>query len=175
MRGLVFGIGACAAVTCAVLAQQTTITKGMINPDAPIDISANTLDADAEAKSAVYTGNVIIHQGEVLMRANVVRAQFVNNKPNRIVAQGKVVIDAPSGVATGDNGVYDVNPRIVTLTGNVVLTKDKNVMHGSQLVVNLITGIAKLDGGQGDGTPGKGGRVHALFSPTTNPSETPKP
>jgi len=175
MRGLGFGIAALAALICGASAQQTTIAKGMINPDAPIDISANSFDADANAKSALYSGNVVIHQGEMMMRANTVRTNFVNDKPNRIFAQGKVVIDAPSGIATGDNGVYDVNPRIITLTGNVVLTKDKNVMRGSQLVVNLITGIAKLDGGDAAGTPGKGGRVHALFSPTNNQTDTPKP
>ena len=175
MRGIVFGVSVLAVLAGAGLAQQATITKGMINPDAPIDISANAFDADANAKSALYTGNVVIHQGEMIMRANSVRTNFVNDKPNRIFAQGKVVIDAPSGVATGDNGVYDVNPRIITLTGNVVLTKDKNVMRGNQLVVNLITGIAKLDGGEPGGAPGKGGRVHALFSPTNNQSDAPKP
>jgi len=66
----------------------------------------------------------------------------------------------PSGIATGDVGVYDVDPRIITLTGNVVLTKDKNVLRGHKLVVNLITGLAALDGGQG-----KTGRVQALFTP----------
>lgn len=172
MRRVVLAVSTCAILACAALAQQTVVSKGMINPDAPIDISANSFDADANAKSALYSGNVVIHQGEMMMRANSVRTNFVNNKPSQILAQGKVVIDAPSGIATGDNGVYEVNPRVITLTGNVVLTKDKNVMRGSQLVVNLITGIAKLDGGN---TPGKGGRVHALFSPTDNQSDAPKP
>ncbi len=173
MRGFLFGVAAAAALAGMCLAQQMSVGKGMINPNAPIDISANTFDADANAKTGVYSGNVVIHQGEVMMRANTVRAQFVANKPNRIVAQGRVVIDAPSGIATGDNGVYDVNPRIITLTGNVVLTKDKNVMHGNLLVVNLITGLATLNGGEG--AAGKGGRVRALFSPASNPSGTQTP
>ncbi len=159
-----------ALLSVAAAAQQTTLTKGMLNPDAPIDVSADNFVADANAKTGVYTGNVVIHQGEVKMRANTVRAQFVENKPNRILAQGKVVIDAPSGVATGDNGVYDVTPRIITLTGNVVLTKDKNIMRGQKLVVNLITGLATLDGGQG-----KTGRVQALFSPNNNNDQKQNP
>lgn len=170
MRGLLFGLAACGLVVGAGLAQQTSLGKGMLNPNAPIDLSADNFVADANAKTGVYTGNVVIHQGEMVMRANTVRAQFTDNKPSRITAQGKVVIDAPSGVATGDNGVYDVNPRIVTLTGNVVLTKDKNIMRGRQLVVNLITGLATLDGGEG-----KGGRVQALFSSSNNQSDTQKP
>lgn len=174
MKGLRFriaaGLTALALAGGAGLAQQTTFGKGMLNPDAPIDLSADNFVADANAKTGVYTGNVIVHQGEVMLRANVMRALFVDNKPSRINAQGKVVIDAPSGVATGDNGVYDVTPRIITLTGNVVLTKDKNVMRGHLLVVNLITGIATLDGGEG-----KGGRVQALFSSSKNQNDTQKP
>jgi lipopolysaccharide export system protein LptA len=166
MRRLSFSLLAAGLCTLAVSAQQAPIaTKGMLNPDAPIDVSADNFIADANAKTGVYTGNVVIHQGEVTMRANAVRTQFVENKPGRILAQGHVVIDAPSGVATGDNGVYEVNPRIITLTGNVVLTKDRNVMRGQKLVVNLVTGQATLDGGEG-----KKGRVQALFSPTSSDS-----
>jgi len=170
MRGLVFGLAVAGLAAAAAFAQQTTFGKGMINPDAPIDISADNFVADANAKTGVYTGNVIVHQGEVMLRANLMRAAFAENKPDRITAQGKVVIDAPSGIATGDNGIYEVNPRVITLTGNVVLTKDKNVMRGRQLVVNLITGLATLDGGQG-----KGGRVQALFSPSNDQTGTQKP
>lgn len=143
---------------------QAISTKGMLNPDAPIDLSANDMSADQKTGMVVYTGNVIVHQGEVRMRANTMRAKLVANKPDRIFADGKVVIDAPSGVATGDTGVYEVNQRIIVLSGNVVLTKDKNVMRGNKLVVNLINGQAALDGGQG-----KGGRVQALFTPNTSP------
>ncbi len=167
MRGLSALLAAAAVLGVAAMAAQPA-TKGMLNPDAPIDVSADNFVADANAKTGVYTGNVVVHQGEVKMRANAVRAQFVENKPNKIYAQGHVVIDAPSGVATGDNGVYDVNPRVITLTGNVVLTKEKNVMRGQQLVVNLITGQATLDGGQG-----KPGRVQALFTPTNNDTQNP--
>lgn len=168
MRRAAAYLAGIALLAVAAAAQQASFDKGMLNPNAPIDVSADNFVADANAKTGVYTGNVVVHQGEVKMRANSVRAQFVNNKPNRILAQGKVVIDAPSGVATGDKGVYDVTPRIITLTGNVVLTKDKTVMRGQKLVVNLITGLATLDGGQG-----KSGRVHGLFSP--HPDQTQNP
>ncbi len=168
MRRLSVSCAALALLAVAASAAQAPITKGMLNPDAPIEVSADNLDADAKAKTAIYTGNVVIHQGEVKMRANSVRANFVDNKPNRIIAQGHVVVDAPSGVATGDNGVYEVAPRIITLSGNVVLTKDKNIMRGQQLVVNLITGQATLDGGQG-----RKGRVQALFSSPSNETQNP--
>ncbi|MGC9954331.1 MAG: lipopolysaccharide transport periplasmic protein LptA [Rhizomicrobium sp.] len=157
------GLGAAAH---AEQGKQATI--GMKDPNAPIEVTADNFDADANTKTAIYSGNVVVHQGEVRMRANAIRVNVVDGKPSKIFAQGHVVIDAPSGAATGDNGVYDVNPRLVTLTGHVVLTKEKNVMRGSLLTVNLITGKATLDGGKQ-----QGGRVQGLFTPGPQTAEKP--
>jgi len=139
----------------------------------PIAVSADRFVAEKNPTSTnggqitgTYSGNVIITQGDIRMRANTVRINVINNKPDKIYANGNVVVDSASGTATGDAGVYDVAPRLVTLTGHVVLTKDKNVMRGGQLTVNLVTGVAQLGGGRGvSGTHGGGGRVQGLFTP----------
>jgi len=149
-------------------AQGSQLMLGMQNPNAPIEVTADNFDADATTKTAIYSGNVIIHQAEIRMHADAVRITSVDGKADKIFAKGHVVVDAPSGTATGDIGVYDVNPRLVTLTGHVVLTREKNVMRGTQLNVNLITGVAKLGGGSEQGT-----RVQGLFMPATKPSENP--
>jgi len=148
-------------IAAAGLAQQGVATKGMLNPDAPIDVTANESSYDQKSGMLVYTGNVIVKQGEVKMRADVMRAKLAGAKPSHIYADGRVVIDAPSGIATGDKGVYDVDPRIITLTGHVVLTQEKNIMRGQRLIVNLVTGKADFTGGNGT----KPGRVQSLFTP----------
>ncbi len=140
---------------------------GMKDPNAPIDVTADNFDADANANTATYSGNVVVHQGDVRMRANKVRVNIVDGKPVKLFADGNVVVDAPSGTAIGDNGVYDVNPRLVTLTGHVVMTKDKNVMRGSVLIVNLLTGKATLDNGK------QHGRVQGLFTPPPQKADNP--
>src|SRR5215475_1040234 len=133
-------------------AQPATAPKkpvtGQHDNNAPIDISADSFQADLNAKSATYTGNVIVTQGDMKLRANMVHITTVNDKADKVTANGNVVVDSPkSGTATGDNGVYSVVPRTVVLTGNVVLKKGKDVMRGSQLTVNLVTGQAVLGGG----------------------------
>ncbi|MDE2181808.1 MAG: hypothetical protein KGJ78_02175 [Alphaproteobacteria bacterium] len=176
MRAFVaaLAVGACAM---AAAAQQTTILgKGMSNPNAPISYSADHFAADANSKTGVFYGNVIIRQGDVSMHADAVRFHVVDNKPDKIFAQGGVVVTSPSGVATGDNGVYDVNPRVVTLNGHVVLVNNPSssgssgnsgVMRGQALTVNLLTGKATLNGGEGTK-----GRIQGLFS-TTNQNQNP--
>ncbi len=137
------------------------------NSHEPINVSADNFVAEKQpVKSGpgvingTYSGNVVIIQGDVKMRADTVRVLMVGGHAEKAFANGHIVItSANSGTATGDSGVYDVGPRIVTLTGHVVLTKEKNVMRGAQLTVNLVTGVAKLGGG----VQGTHGRVQASF------------
>ena len=140
---------------------------GSHDNNAPINISSDNFQADLNAKSGLYSGNVIVVQGDTKLRANQVRVLTVNGKADKITASGNVVVDSPqSGTATGDNGVYSVGPRVVVMTGNVVLKKGKNVMQGAQLTVNLATGQASVGGGVK--TPGNpGGRVQGVFTPNS--------
>jgi len=143
----------------------------------PIAISADRFVAEKNPATGnngqitgTYSGNVVITQGDIKMRANTVRINVISGKPDKIYANGNVVVNSASGTATGDAGVYDVAPRLITLTGHVVLTKGQNVMRGPQLTVNLVTGVAQLGGGRINSTVqsqggGPGGRVQGLFTP----------
>ena len=138
--------------------------------NAPIQVSADRFDADFNAKSGVYSGNVIVVQGDFHLRSDKVRVNVVDGKPEKIFAYGNVVFTAPNGNAQGDNGVYDVAPRLITLTGKVILNKEKNVMRGTMLTVNLATGQAQLGA---KGAPG--GRVQGLFTPPPQSNSAQKP
>ncbi|HVP85728.1 MAG TPA: lipopolysaccharide transport periplasmic protein LptA [Rhizomicrobium sp.] len=141
-------------------AANTPLDFGKHNADEPINVSADAFLADIKGKTGTYSGNVIVTQGNLRLRADKVRVNVIENKPDKIEATGHVVFDSSSGTAQGDVGVYDVGPRTITLNGHVVLAKDKNVMRGTTLVVNLVTGAATL---QSKGA--NGGRVQGLFTP----------
>jgi lipopolysaccharide export system protein LptA len=150
------------------------------DPNAPINVSADKFVADSNAKTGTWMGNVVVIQGDMRMRANSVRLNVAgkDNKPDKIFASGSVVVDSPSsGTVTGDTGVYDVVARTVTMTGKVVLTRQKDVMRGAQLTVNLETGQATLGGGaKAPGMPsGAGGRVQGIFTPPTASGPNPPP
>lgn len=167
-----------AAILLALLALPTTLQAaapaakpvlGKHDNNAPINISSDSFQADLNAKTGTYSGNVIVTQGDMKLRANTVRITTVNDKADKVMANGNVVVDSPkSGTATGDNGVYSIVPRTVVMTGNVVLKKGKDVMRGTQLTVNLATGQAVLGGGvKGQaGTQGST-RVQAVFTPNS--------
>jgi lipopolysaccharide export system protein LptA len=158
MKFAAFALGV--LVLAPAAGAQQSMGLGKHDASAPILVSADTFLADINAKTGTYSGNVVVTQGDFKLRADKVRVNVVEGKPDRIFANGNVVFDAPSGAARGDAGVYDVRPRLITLTGHVVLTKEKNVMRGTLLTVNLVTGSAQLGAG---GT--SGGRVQGLFTP----------
>jgi lipopolysaccharide export system protein LptA len=169
--------GALVLFAAPALAQQS-LGLSKHDTNAPIQVSSDSFEADMNAKTGTYVGNVIIVQGDMKLKADRVRVNVTNGQPDHIFATGNVVLNAPSGNAQGDNGVYDVRPRLITLTGRVILTKQKNVMRGSKLTVNLVNGMAQLGAGPA-GTGG--GRVSALFSPppqqssSTQHPQSPKP
>ncbi len=127
----------------------------------PMNVSSDNFEGDMETKVGTYSGNVIVVQATCKLRADKVIAEAVSsNDLNRLTATGNVVFNSSSGTAVGDNGVYDLGPKLLTLTGKVVLTKGKDVMRGTRLVVDVNTGIAHLTA---RGMPG--GRVQSSFIP----------
>lgn len=134
---------------------------------APINISSDSFQADLNSKLGTWSGNVIVTQADMKLRANTVRMTTVNGKADKVTASGNVVVDSPkSGIVTGETGVYAVVPRTVVMSGNVVLKKGKDVMRGAQLTVNLATGQAVLGGGVKGQTQGNT-RVQAVFTPNS--------
>ena len=165
-----------AALAFAASAQAAPVVKpapapkpvtGQHDSNAPITISSDSFQADLNSKTGTWSGNVIVVQEDTKLRANSVRMLTVNGKTDKVLASGNVVVDSPkSGTVTGDNGVYSVVPRIVVMTGNVVLKKSKDVMRCAQLTVNLATGQAGCSGGVKSQTGAQGnGRVQGVFLP----------
>ncbi len=76
----------------------------------------------------------------------------------RMEAKGGVKVTQKDQIATGDSADYDVRANTITLNGNVVVTRGEDVLRGSRLVVDLTSGVSKVDAGVG-------GRVDLMFKP----------
>ena len=168
---LTFFLGA--AVTGALEAQtaKPAAKRGATSKNnCEIDAKSDKFIADLNSKTGQFVGNVIVTQCDTRLRADTVRITTVNNQADKVNASGNVVVDTPTaGTATGQSGVYDVPRRMVTMNGNVVLKKGKDVMSGQQLTINLATGQASLGGGVKTQTS-PSGRVQAVFHPNTGNS-----
>jgi len=80
----------------------------------------------------------------------------------RIEARGNVTVVTKDQNASGDVGVYDLKAKTITLTGNVVVTQGKNVLHGDRVVVDTTTGNAHFESNAATAQ----NRVRALILPS---------
>ena len=83
---------------------------GKRDSDAPINIAADKFVADENAKTGTWSGNVVIVQGDMRMRANTVRMNVVgkDNKPDKIFAQGNVVENVMTRTVRDSAAMLDV-------------------------------------------------------------------
>lgn len=89
-----------------------------------------------------------------------------NNPGQRIrklEASGGVIVTSKDQKATGDFGIFDMPTNTATLIGNVVVTQGPNVIRGEKLVVDLTTGLSRVEAGGKDGPA----RVQGVFVPNT--------
>ena len=175
------------------------------SPDSPVQILPGTsskepisIDADKlvyydKEHKAVYSGSVVVIQGDTKMTCSVMTV-FLDRSPSpasnapaepqqgpsansgvkRLEAIGPVTVISKTQVATSDNASYDKGENKVLMIGHVTLSDGENVTKGDKLTYDLKTGQATIDMGS------KAGRVHGQFVPNgganpTKPAEAGKP
>jgi len=159
------------------------------NQEQPIQIESATLEVRDKDKMATFSGDVQVVQGDTTIKCQSLVVFYGSGhasgqgqnapsaKPNgaaqkatglpqgaqdirRIEARGGVTVISKDQNASGDLGVYDLKRKTITLTGNVVVSQGKNILHGDRVVVDTTTGNAHIESG---GTSQS--RVRALILP----------
>jgi lipopolysaccharide export system protein LptA len=158
--------------------------------DQPVQIEAAALEVHDKNKMATFSGNVQVVQGDTTMKCQklvvfygeeVGIAQQAGGEPKpakpagdapksaqnirRIEARGGVTVVTKDQNASGDLGVYDLIQKTITLTGNVVVSQGQNVIHGERVIVDTVSGNAKVESGNQGGGAATPGRVRALIQP----------
>ncbi len=144
--------------------------------NAPVNIDSDRIEVQDKQDRAVFVGKVHAVQGDMTLDAGRMTVSYSKAKAaggdpqiDRIDASGGVVVVDPSERATGNFGIYDLNRRIITLIGNVHLTRAGNTVNGARAVMDLNSGRSTVDGsaiaGGGPGTTkSAGGRVTGRFT-----------
>jgi lipopolysaccharide export system protein LptA len=160
------------------------------NRDQPVHIEAATLEVRDKQKQATFSGDVRVKQGDTGLRCKSLVVFYEQDgeggdqgktlqaatpgpggeqRIKRLEARGGVVVTQKEQTATGDLGVFDMKTNTVTLTGNpVVMTQGQNVLRGEKLVVDLTSGVSRVESNKGGQ-----GRVQGLFQPGSAGIEKP--
>ena len=142
------------------------------NTNAPVDVAADRIEVQDRVDRAVFSGNVVVRQAELTLTAARLTVAYSNGggiQIQRLDASGGVTVRSPSETARGNFAIYDLNRRIITMIGNVTLTRGESQVRGGRLVLDLNSGRAVMDGGAVGGGPagtstGNGGRVTGTFT-----------
>jgi lipopolysaccharide export system protein LptA len=185
------------------------------NRDQPIQIEAASLEMRDKKKEATFAGNVKVVQGDTTMTSKVLvvfydsapapsAAPAPNSKAaksapmqsatpgpggsssiRRLEAKGNVVVTQKDQVVTGETAVFDTKANMITMLGGIVLTQGKNVLRGDKLLVDMTTGVSRVESDTGrvqglfissggQGAPAIPGMPSSTPSPSPAPSNKPK-
>jgi lipopolysaccharide transport protein LptA len=132
------------------------------DPNAPIDIEADTLDVYDTARQAVFRGNVKSQQGDFVVRTVTMTAFYSGqtglglaggDDPTRAPAQlirvearEQVLVKSKDGqTATGEWANFDVKANSVLMGDHVIVSRGKDVAQGPRLKIDLTSGMYRFE------------------------------
>jgi lipopolysaccharide export system protein LptA len=99
----------------------------------------------------------------------------------RLEAKGNVKVTQKDQVVTGETAVFDTKTNLVTMLGGVILTQGKNVLRGDRLMVDMTTGVSRVESDSGrvqglfqSAGQGGGGLLPGPATPGSDPGQKPK-
>lgn len=144
---------ACIAIfslTTPVTAQGTQVAFGTIRQDttAPVEVSADELNVDQTTGEAVFTGNVVIGQGEMRLSAARVLVIYRQDQAGieRLEATGGVTLVSGSDAAESQRADYDIDGGVIVLSGDVLMVQGQNAISADKMTVDLDGGSARMQG-----------------------------
>ncbi|MBV1903505.1 MAG: LptA/OstA family protein [Marinosulfonomonas sp.] len=136
------------------VAQGAQVAFGGLQHDTtlPVEMSADKLRIDQGDGSALFTGNVLIGQGEMRLSAAKVRVEYATEegdstgRVSRLFATGGVTLLSGAEAAEAQQAEYSIDTGVIIMTGNVILTQGRNALSSDKMIINLTTGVGTMDG-----------------------------
>ena len=136
------------------LAQGAGINIGtaQVDPNQKVEVTADSLSVDQRTGQAVFSGNVLVVQGQLRLTAGqvtVIYAKSASGTANGIdslLADGGVTFVTATDAVEATKADYTVSSGKVTLSGQVLLTQGPTAISGERLVIDLRSGTGQMEG-----------------------------
>lgn len=134
----------------------------------PIKISADNVVVNQNTLSSTYSGNVLLEQGEMSLKASTLKVFTKNKRLSSLDASGSPASLRQGGSNTellegfADNIHYDATNGDVVFMGNAKLFQGENTIESQRIEYNLEQGTLKAGGNQNKG------RVEVILLPAEN-------
>lgn len=131
-------------------AQGTQVAFGAIEQDTslPVEVTSEELSVDQAEGTAIFTGNVVIGQGEMRLTAPRVLVVYREDTQgiDRMEATGGVTLVSGPDAAEADRADYSIDEGTIVMTGNVLLTQFGSALTSDKMTVQLDLGTAQMSG-----------------------------
>jgi lipopolysaccharide export system protein LptA len=132
------------------LAQQANVAFGGLKQDTtlPVEVQADQLSVNNADGTAVFTGNVLVGQGEMRLSAGEVKVKYAadGKSIDQLLASGGVTISNLADAAEAREALYTIDSGVVVMTGDVLLTQGPSAIAGQKLTINLKSGTGVMEG-----------------------------
>jgi lipopolysaccharide export system protein LptA len=161
-----FAAGLLIALPALAGAQEARVPFGGLSHDAalPVEITADQLELDQAAGTAVFTGGVKVGQGSLRLAADRLEVFYVETtgsdtgQVDRMHATGNVTLSNGAEAAEAKEAVYQVATGVIEMQGDVLLLQGANALSSETLRIDLNDGTGVLQG-----------RVQTIFTPGQSP------
>lgn len=137
-------------MAASVASAQQKIAFGELNQDTslPVQVQADQLAVNNTDGTAVFSGNVVVAQGEMKLAASEVKVSYGADKKSiaSLVASGGVTVTNLGDAAEAKEAVYTIDSGVIVLSGDVLLTQGPSAMAGQKLTINLKDGTGIMEG-----------------------------
>ncbi len=107
-----------------------------------LTIDSDTLDVNQVSSHAIFQGNVVVNFNDMQLRTDLIEVFYIrdakgrNSKIDKILIPGKLkaIKLCMDEVVIANKALYEVEHSKLTLTGDVILSKDGNIIKTSQAV-----------------------------------------
>jgi len=137
-------------VSGPVVAQGTQVAFGNVQQDSnlPVEVTADQLSVDQANGTAIFTGNVLIGQGEMRLSAPWVRVIYLEDQSGieQLEAKDGVTLVSGEDAAESQHARYNVQTGMITMDGNVLLVQGTSALTADRMLVDTQAGTARMDG-----------------------------
>jgi lipopolysaccharide export system protein LptA len=140
----------CALFSTQATAQGASVAFGTIAQDTslPVEITSDELSVAQETGTAIFTGNVVIGQGQMRLSAQRVMVVYRDSAQGiaRLEATGGVTLVSGADAAEAQRADYSIDEGTIVMRGDVLLAQGASALSADMMTIRLTDGTARMSG-----------------------------
>ncbi|NCQ23441.1 MAG: lipopolysaccharide transport periplasmic protein LptA [Rhodobacteraceae bacterium CG17_big_fil_post_rev_8_21_14_2_50_63_15] len=131
-----------------IAAAQVAFGSAQIDRNLPVEVTSDDLSVNQNDNTALFTGNVVIAQGEMRLSAPRVLVVYLADRSGieALEATDGVTLVSGTDAAEARSANYNVVSGMIELRGDVLLVQSDNTITGETMFVDLNAGTARVSG-----------------------------